>query len=127
MTESTDNPARGQFDAEERELDRLYRKLDKAEEKGNFLKAEEWRERIDQMVYGVGTTTVMELTLSGGGPSSGLEVELYREQYGWGVQEVKHWASWGSGVIREHVPQGAGLYRLAERFAETFTPEGYEQ
>jgi hypothetical protein len=95
-----------------------YRQIDKASRKDDYEREDALREEIEP--YGVSFKRVMTLTLSGGGPSSWLEVELCQESWGFSVAGVAyHFADWFDHAERdvsEH--EAPGLWRLAEYYAD---------
>jgi hypothetical protein len=98
-------------------LSRTYRKIDKANEGGDYQREEELREEIE--VYGVEVKRVMWLTLSGGGPASWLEVHL-DDSGRWPVVEkvIYHFADWFDHAEREvSESEAPGMWRLAEYYA----------
>lgn len=93
-------------------LTNQYHLIDAANEAGDDEREDELREQIEPY---------MELTLSGGGPSSWLEVTLDRGQRGFeATSVVYHFANWFDHAQREVTKHEApGIWRLAEYYAES--------
>lgn len=101
-------------------LTETYAKIDKASEEGNDSLAEELREEIAPY-YSAAIKYVMTLELSGGGPSSWLDVELAKARYGFqAVSVIYHFANWFDHAERDVTEQEApGLWRLAKVHADS--------
>lgn len=86
-----------------------YRKIEKAEAKGNSDKADRLREQLDS--YGQSVRRVVTVTLAGGGPSHWLEVELDDDG---DVASVWSVATWWSEPVRKQFHEGSAMWRYAE-------------
>lgn len=93
-----------------------YQEMDRANKAEDYQKQEELEEGITP--YGVSVVRTVRLVLSGGGPSSWLDVELEHETNE-PAQVTYHFADWFDHaemlVAQEEAP---GLWRMAEQYAE---------
>lgn len=108
-----------EFASTERWLSESYQKIDQAHEDNDDSVAEQLQEEIEPC--SVGLTYTLKLELSGGGPSSWLEVELEKTRWSFEpVQVVYHFADWFDHDEREVTQTRApGMWRLAQHHAET--------
>lgn len=99
-------------------LSESYKKIDEASENNDDNLAEQLQEEIEPC--SVGLTYTLKLELSGGGPSSWLEVELEKTHWSFEpVQVVYHFADWFDHDEREVTQtQAPGMWRLAQHHAE---------
>ncbi|WP_406245863.1 hypothetical protein ACI7YT_12545 [Microbacterium sp. M] len=95
----------------------LFRKIDKAERKGNDDKADRLREEMDS--YGHSVHRVVSIVLAGGGPSHRLNVTLDSDG---DVIEVESIASWGFTHKATEIREGSALWRYAEEQTSHYGP-----
>lgn len=98
------------------DLEKLFRKVEKAWDKGKSEKADALFEEIEGHVYGSSIERVVTLTLAGGGPSLWLECHIDEDG---DLMKVESFASWGfdGPIVKNHV-EGSGLWKLAERMTD---------
>jgi hypothetical protein len=96
---------------------KMFRKLDK----GKLIDGQDAQDAISEFAYGVSTEIHLIITLAGGGPNAWLDAEISKDETGWGINNLRYYATWTGAKIERGIREGDGLYRLAENYVETFT------
>lgn len=85
-----------------------------------FLSEDEAYEHINDFALSVEKKTIVEITLSCGGPTEWLEVECSPSirHSGLTIDDVTFHAVWGSDRVERSVNEGSALWRFAESAVE---------